>query len=783
MQAHAVWLVARLGHRLDECARSVRAALALAPECRVLLIGDGSCFVVQFGRQDLDGCISEAEVLSRIEGARQNLAQESSSVKDAVHKLASPIPTEVQQLSAPKLLVLDESATEDWSWQAPDLQSAIICLGVHEDFVDEIEVIKAQLNDHLQVQSAQLGPVALHSSACLHLLASVRQGPPVEPFAPHRPALVQAGCVPDKTSSARSLRRALPRRQPVRYVLRLQGHPLESPVDRAEAHQAIIASCLASKSAYDERDTRLVLVWPAMAELRAVAVDRSLLACLGSKVMPSESSVLEALEVQLRGGDSSFEDVINTVREECSRIAFEEPIAIRVLRKPEEHWPEWRTQQGWPTDTPLLIFLGWPGALPVEEAASIAVPEGSPARALIVLQHWHTLGVVPAYCSPRPMMDSLTVPQLVDMVSALQPIPGQDVKLDTLVKLRGCAARRLRMGHVMFVDFGEAKAMCKDKIIGRQVYNVVLTELQVGDEFHCEGYPGREFGGSPVIFVTRVLGIQPGQRRQQQQQEQIADDPEVYKDKDVVVMFKPAGMVSCEDARHRQERGTAISCGAKHFLAAAELELSGPAIFAWSDGLKFSHERRTYLVLVAGRPKGTTCRVPLRPRQGLPKEDATTEVAVLWQGDECSLVKAVVEGPEIPKQVRRHLRIMGFPVFGDRIYGDGKANRRARGVYGLVRPWCHLAEIQLSGGLEIQCSCAVPAELRRVLVAVGCQLAVEPEKHFVVRSANTAGRVGSVDVAALGKLEHGSLLQAYCSYRSALTGTHGPTTRMPWSFC
>lgn len=87
---------------------------------------------------------------------------------------------------------------EDWSWNAPLLPDAV-CLGVHEDFPHEVQRLRGAVPRPVAVQ---LGPVALHSSACLHVLSSV-QGGAAHAAAPQvRPAVVQQNCAP-RAASAR----------------------------------------------------------------------------------------------------------------------------------------------------------------------------------------------------------------------------------------------------------------------------------------------------------------------------------------------------------------------------------------------------------------------------------------------------------------------------------------------------------------------------------------------------------------------------------------------------
>ena len=63
-----------------------------------------------------------------------------------------------------------------------------VCLGVHEDFSSEMQRLRRCAARPLTVQ---LGPVALHSSACLHLLSGVGMGAPRAAAKQLRPTVVQ----------------------------------------------------------------------------------------------------------------------------------------------------------------------------------------------------------------------------------------------------------------------------------------------------------------------------------------------------------------------------------------------------------------------------------------------------------------------------------------------------------------------------------------------------------------------------------------------------------------
>ncbi|CAE7415002.1 pikAI [Symbiodinium natans] len=668
---------------------------------RVLLI-TGECYrVLELQPGDFKGT-SELDWIQQIQ---VKSGQEASSLLDAVACLAS------KQASCP-VVFLDENAKEDWSWAAP-LSSPIVCLGVHEDFEEETMLIRSAVSP---THAAQLGPVALHSSACLHILSSVRLGDAGAPFEPVRPTVVQKDSAP-RAVSARSFRRALPRRQPVRFFLRLDDSPrLSSGSTNAQVHQAIVAACLVSKSVYDDRDTRLCLVWPSCDSGkcdRCVTVDRSLMNLSKGRLVPAEGPILDALKLKLETDEKSLEQCMDDMAAESLQLSLGKTAAVRVSEGEQSSWPEWTVQASWPTDPLIMMFLNWHGDLPIPETASIRVPAGSPAKMIATLQHWHNLGVLAAL-TPRPTLASRDDEELLQDIGQLDPQPGQDVHLGTIVPFCGAVVGRVRMGHVLFADCGRFKVMCKEQRLGAS-FHVIVRELHVGDILYCRGYPGYEYQGDAAIFATEILAIEPAQGLNSQ-------ESVLFQDDSILIVDKPAGKLAWEDNRHRHERGTALRVEAEHLLLAPEAEVSGPAVYSTRADHDPSciHCRREYFVLVAGRPVEFSCSAALRPARGKPKQFAATQLETLWEGPDCTLLRASVHGPETKSQVCRHLHLLGFPVWGDRRFGSQRANLRSRAVFGLAKPWCHLGRLELFGTFGgVRVESVPPPDLLRVLRAVG----------------------------------------------------------------
>merc|ERR1711865_406113 len=111
--------------------------------------------------------------------------------------------------------------------------------------------------------------------------------------------------------------------------------------------------------------------------MRSVIVDRSLLSKLETKVLPAETPVLAAMRVQLDKEEVAFDVAFAELVASSEKLTFASPVAIRVV---EEHTAcriDETAQKSWPTDAAIFLFLRWPGALPMPEAARVAVPPGS----------------------------------------------------------------------------------------------------------------------------------------------------------------------------------------------------------------------------------------------------------------------------------------------------------------------------------------------------------------------------------------------------------------------
>lgn len=181
------------------------------------------------------------------------------------------------------------------------------------------------------------------------------------------------------------------------------------------------------------------------------------------------------------------------------------------------------------------------------------------------------------------------------------------------------------------------------------------------------------------------------------------DEPEVptdfavlYEDGDLFIIDKPSGLPVHPTARFHRHTLTWLlrqRFGDPRPVLVHRLdrETSGVLVCAWNKEaerrLKTQFEGRVvkkeYLAIVRGAPSfdETTIDIPLGPATGSeirirmgPRHDeqgqpARTEITVLETFGDCSLVAArPLTGRQ--HQIRAHLAAIGYPVLGDKIYGE-----------------------------------------------------------------------------------------------------------------
>jgi 23S rRNA pseudouridine1911/1915/1917 synthase len=217
----------------------------------------------------------------------------------------------------------------------------------------------------------------------------------------------------------------------------------------------------------------------------------------------------------------------------------------------------------------------------------------------------------------------------------------------------------------------------------------------------------------------------------------------VYEDEDLLVVDKPAGLVTHPaPGHHGPTLAEALSgraaggadpqrAGIVHRL---DRDTSGLLVVARSEAayealqrqMKAREVRREYLALVSGQPDAESASIeaPIgrdRARRTLvsTRSDrarrAVTHFEVLERLPRTALLDVRLETGRT-HQIRAHLAAIGHPVCGDRQYGGGQCGRRL----GLERQFLHAARLMFkhpSTRELVLCESKPPVELRRVLDA------------------------------------------------------------------
>ena len=163
----------------------------------------------------------------------------------------------------------------------------------------------------------------------------------------------------------------------------------------------------------------------------------------------------------------------------------------------------------------------------------------------------------------------------------------------------------------------------------------------------------------------------------------------IYEDDDVIVMNKPAGLLSEPRGQYCPEKTLADFGYIAHRL---DRDTSGVVILAKTEEiqhfLKKQFQDRTvhkiYVAVVCGRPKLDEARIDLplirdlkRPttfRVDANGKEAETFYKVLKTNDMYSMVELKPTTGRT-HQLRVHMKYLGHPILGDPVYGTEKADR------------------------------------------------------------------------------------------------------------
>ena len=198
-------------------------------------------------------------------------------------------------------------------------------------------------------------------------------------------------------------------------------------------------------------------------------------------------------------------------------------------------------------------------------------------------------------------------------------------------------------------------------------------------------------------------------------------EPEIiYEDDNVIVMNKPAGLLSEPRGQYCPEKTLADFGYIAHRL---DRDTSGVVILAKTEEIQKFLKRqfqdrtvhKTYVAVVSGRPKLDEARIDLplirdlkRPttfRVDANGKEAETFYKVLKASDKYSMVELKPTTGRT-HQLRVHMTYLGHPILGDPVYGEEKADR----LYLHARE----LEIILPGGERKIFKAKVPREFNNV---------------------------------------------------------------------
>ena len=195
----------------------------------------------------------------------------------------------------------------------------------------------------------------------------------------------------------------------------------------------------------------------------------------------------------------------------------------------------------------------------------------------------------------------------------------------------------------------------------------------------------------------------------------------IYEDENVLVVDKPAGLLSEAKGEYCPERTLADFGLIAHRL---DRDTSGVMILAKTEPVqKFLKKQfqdrkvhKTYLAVIEGHPKLDTARIDLpmlrdkkRPttfRVDANGKEAETFYRVLKSNDQYSLVELKPTTGRT-HQLRVHMQYLGHPIVGDIVYGDGQGERLFLHAKEL--------EITLPGGKRMTFKSKIPQSFTNVL--------------------------------------------------------------------
>ncbi|MCB9893988.1 MAG: RluA family pseudouridine synthase [Planctomycetes bacterium] len=215
----------------------------------------------------------------------------------------------------------------------------------------------------------------------------------------------------------------------------------------------------------------------------------------------------------------------------------------------------------------------------------------------------------------------------------------------------------------------------------------------------------------------------------------------VYEDEHLLVVSKPAGLLTnmAEDGEQTLQDQLRKHFKQPEIAAVHRLDryTSGLVVFGRTPGalsalgemLRDGGFEKRYWVLTAGvpNPRRGTIDVPLakieHPRRKVAvsnapeAQSAVTDYQVEEELPGFALVAATIRTGRT-HQLRAHFEHLGFPIAGDNIYGNKKANGELRHHFGLQRQFIHARELAFRHpvtGAELKLQAKLPKDLSGVL--------------------------------------------------------------------
>ncbi len=245
--------------------------------------------------------------------------------------------------------------------------------------------------------------------------------------------------------------------------------------------------------------------------------------------------------------------------------------------------------------------------------------------------------------------------------------------------------------------------------------------------------------------IVRVPPLRRGHERELPSDlgEKLAHPDILYEDNDLLLVAKPPGLAAHSGTGQRVGLIELLRLKRSGYLELAHrldketsgviaLAKNGVTLRSLAEGFKSSkslgHITKTYLALIVGRWHGgardikqslETVRAPgasKRSVASLSGRQAFSVFTPLERYADFTLMQVELKTGRL-HQVRAHAQTIGYPVAGDRVYGDRGTNRALRAL-GLKRQFLHASSLSLAhprSGEILKVEAPLPDDLEGVL--------------------------------------------------------------------